>query len=67
VHGESVWIAETPEAFATGVARVHEDAALWSRLAEGSCRNLEEHFSTGRARASIEQLLADLLPSAEPS
>lgn len=62
VHGESVWIADTPDAFAAGVARVHEDADLWARLAEASRRNLEQHFSSARARASIEELLRDLVP-----
>lgn len=66
VHGESVWIADGPEAFAAGVVRVHEDAALWSRLAEGSRRNLEEHFSARRAQESIDRLLADVLPGARP-
>jgi GT2 family glycosyltransferase len=59
VHGESVWVADSPDAFAAGIARVHEDEALWGRLAEGSRRNLAEHFSTARARSAIEALLAE--------
>lgn len=61
VHGESVWVADAPDAFAAGVALVHEDPAVWARLADGSRRNLAEHFSPGRARQSVEGLLADLL------
>jgi glycosyltransferase involved in cell wall biosynthesis len=57
VHGESVWIADDPDAFADGVLRVHEDEELWARLAAGGRANLETHFSTARARAELERLL----------
>jgi glycosyltransferase involved in cell wall biosynthesis len=59
VHGESVWVADAP-ARSLGRRRVHEEEALWTRLAEGSRRNLAEHFSAARARRGIEGLLADL-------
>ena len=34
-HGDHVWIADDPEAFAAGVVQVLNDETLWGRLAQG--------------------------------
>jgi glycosyltransferase involved in cell wall biosynthesis len=60
VHGEDVFEAEGAEAFAAGVLRVHEDPALWRRLAAGGRANLAERFSVERARAEVERTLREL-------
>jgi len=60
VDGESVLLADDPDAFATAVARLHGDAALWSRLADGARRNVAEWFSTARARDALDALLTAL-------
>lgn len=61
--GDSVLLADDPDAFAGAVARLHGDAALWERLSAGARRNLVAHFSTGPARTVLDGLLADLVPS----
>ncbi len=45
VHGESVWIAETGEAFADGIRLLLEDSALRRRLALAARRLAEERYS----------------------
>ncbi len=44
VHGESVWIAETADAFAAGVMRLLEDAALRRSIAAAARRYAELHY-----------------------
>jgi glycosyltransferase involved in cell wall biosynthesis len=44
-HGESVWIAETGEAFADGIVRLLEDRELRRRMAEAARRHAEQHYS----------------------
>jgi glycosyltransferase involved in cell wall biosynthesis len=55
--GVNVCVADEPEAFADAIIRVHNDEALWNRLAKGGLDNIETHFSRQRAR----QALADVL------
>lgn len=47
VHGESVWVAETPEAFAAGVERLLDDAALRRSMAERARQHAVAHFHWG--------------------
>jgi glycosyltransferase involved in cell wall biosynthesis len=60
VDGASVLLADDPDAFAAAVARLHGDAALWARVADGARRNVQEWFSVARARAALGSLLAAL-------
>lgn len=45
IHGESVWVAETGEAFAAGVLQLLADPALRRRLAEAARRHAEQNYS----------------------
>ncbi len=45
VHGESVWVAETGEAFAAGILKLLADPALRGRLAGAARRHAEQHYS----------------------
>lgn len=45
VHGESVWLAETGEAFAAGVRELLANPALRRRLAEAARRHAEKNYS----------------------
>jgi GT2 family glycosyltransferase len=65
-HGESAWVADDPAAFAAGMLRVHDDAALWARLVDGARRNLVERFSNDAARAVLARVLDDLVPPEGP-
>ncbi|NZA28512.1 glycosyltransferase, partial [Luteimonas sp. SJ-92] len=51
--GVELLVADAPEAFADAVVRLHEDAALWSRLARAGTANVRTHFSFDAARATI--------------
>ncbi|HET8585052.1 MAG TPA: glycosyltransferase, partial [Casimicrobiaceae bacterium] len=56
--GDDVLVADTPQAFAAAVARLHEDRALWERLSRGGLANIERHFSRAVARKAIAELLS---------
>lgn len=47
-HGESVWVANTPEEFAAGVAALLDDPALRERIAQAARRIAEERFDWKR-------------------
>lgn len=51
--GDELLVADTAEAFADAVARLHGDAALWSRLSGAGGDNVRRHFSFEAARATI--------------
>lgn len=55
-----ILIADEPEAFASAVVRLHEDDALWERLARAGIENVREHFSFAAARAGLRELLEHL-------
>lgn len=61
-HGRSVLIADDADAFAQALARLHDDAELWERLAAGGRAHAETAFSRGRLasrlRGVVEQTLA---------
>jgi glycosyltransferase involved in cell wall biosynthesis len=44
-NDRNVLVADTAEAFADAVIRLHSDDALWMRLREGGLANIEAHFS----------------------
>lgn len=56
--GEDALVANTPEAFAEAIVRLHEDAALWRRLSENGRGNVRRHFSFDAARQALRPLLA---------
>lgn len=56
-HGENALIADSAEAFAAEVARLHDDPALWQQLSLNGYRNIEEHFSSNLARRTLAALL----------
>lgn len=57
VDGADVLVADTPEAFAEAVLRLHEDPGLWRRLAANARRNVEQHFSLDAGRDVVRQVL----------
>ncbi|MCX7032619.1 MAG: glycosyltransferase [Arenimonas sp.] len=60
VDGVDVLVADDTEAFAAAVVRLHEDRALWEKLAEGGLENTRRHFSPAAVRATLHTLLASL-------
>ncbi len=60
-HGESVWVADTPEAFADGVRRLICDAALRGRIAQAARRQAELRFDWRTLGAGQRMLWAGLL------
>ena len=58
---EHVSIADMPAHFAESMAGLHEDPSLWARLSRNGPSSIEEQFSTGAARETLEQLLTDAL------
>ena len=56
--GVDVLVADTPEAFAAAVARLHADRALWERLSAAGRDNVARHFSRAVARDALSALLA---------
>ena len=46
-----VVVGDDPVAFADAVARVYNDAALWSQLAAGGRENIRTHLPFARCRA----------------
>ncbi|MBI3715235.1 MAG: glycosyltransferase, partial [Betaproteobacteria bacterium] len=55
--GENVLVADSAEAFADAIIRLHTDEALWGRLAAGGLRNIETHFSRACARRALSAVL----------
>jgi len=60
--GVDVLVADDAEAFATAIARAHDDRALWERLSAAGRENIAGHFSRAVARDALTRLLA-LAPS----
>ncbi|HSD16986.1 MAG TPA: glycosyltransferase [Thermomonas sp.] len=54
--GEDVLVADAAGAFADAVLRLHDDEALWSRLAANGRANVARHFSPDAARAVVREL-----------
>ncbi|HZT30120.1 MAG TPA: glycosyltransferase [Bryobacteraceae bacterium] len=44
-HAKTVWVADTPEDFAAGVARLLQDPQERVRIAQAARRHAEQHFS----------------------
>ncbi|TNJ35419.1 glycosyltransferase [Arenimonas terrae] len=56
VDGEDVLVADDAEAFAEHVVRLHSDAVLWQRLAQGGLENTRRYFSAEPVRATLREL-----------
>ena len=54
--GEDVLVADAAVAFADAVLRLHDDEALWSRLAANGRVSVATHFSLDAARATVRAL-----------
>src|SRR6185503_19250399 len=57
--GRDVLVADSAAAFAEAVVRLHEDEALWRRLADGGRENVARHFSAQAARPVLATLVND--------
>jgi O-antigen biosynthesis protein len=55
--GVNVLVADSPEAFADAVIRLHTDEAVWNRLRQGGLENIERYFSRQCARAALVEIL----------
>jgi ribosomal-protein-alanine acetyltransferase len=59
-HGVNIWIADTPEEFAAGIAKLLEDSALRSKIAKGGRSHVEKRFDWRaiglKQRAMIREL-----------
>ena len=55
--GEDVLVADDAEAFAEAVVRLHDDEALWTRLATQGRENVARHFSFDAARPVVREVL----------
>lgn len=58
--GRELLIADDPEAFAAGVAELHRDEQLWSRLAENGLVAVARDFSFEAVLSKVEKLLAEV-------
>ncbi|MBK9669049.1 MAG: glycosyltransferase [Thermomonas sp.] len=56
VDGRDVLVADAAEAFATAVLRLHQDEALWTRLAANGRASVARHFSMDAARGVVREL-----------
>lgn len=57
--GLDVLVADTPQAFAAAVVRLHGDARLWQQLAANGIDNVQRHFSLDAARATVRRVFFD--------
>jgi|GEM_PF-538373 len=58
VDGEHVLVADSAEAFADAVVRLHTDAELWQRLRDGGRQHVVRNFGVDRMRLAVRQMLA---------
>ncbi len=58
--GVDVIVAEDPEAFAAGIAAVHEDPVIWERLSTNGVGFAERTFSVQRVTELIREMLQAL-------
>ena len=58
LHGRDVLVADAASDFATAIARLYNDAALWNALSIAGLANVRLHFSPEAALPAIRALLA---------
>lgn len=56
IHGKNVLVADDPTDFAAAVLRAYRDHGLWQMLSDEGLINIETHFSTAVARATVHRL-----------
>jgi len=56
-HGVDVLVAEDPAAFAKAVVRLASDEALWTSLSRNGLENVDRHFSSRAAAATLRRVL----------
>jgi glycosyltransferase involved in cell wall biosynthesis len=56
VDGEDVLVAADAGTFARSVLRLHDDEALWTRIAANGRDNVARHFSMDAAREAVRAL-----------
>ncbi|MBZ5727761.1 MAG: glycosyltransferase family 4 protein [Acidobacteriia bacterium] len=61
LHGHSVWVADTPEAFAAGVATLIADPERRAALAEAAYGHARRHFDWRAIGEKQRQLLRELI------
>jgi polysaccharide biosynthesis protein PslH len=57
-----IWIADRPDAFASGICRLLEDKQLRSEMGGNAARTAEQRYDWRRARSTLESLLSALRP-----
>lgn len=57
IDGEHALVADRPEDFASAVVRLHEDPALWGRIAAAGRAHIEQRLGPEAARAAVMTLL----------
>ena len=60
VDEEHVLIADTADAFAAAVRRLHTDPELWERLRHAGRIHAARHFGLDRMRAGVAEMLSNL-------
>jgi glycosyltransferase involved in cell wall biosynthesis len=55
--GINVLVANSPEAFADAVIRLHSDEVVWNALRDAGLENIERYFSRERAREVLASVL----------
>ncbi len=65
-HEQDALLADSAEDFATCICRLHEDTALWDMLSDHALLNVQQHFSTARARIDLQQIINVLRPGLSP-
>ncbi len=66
-NGEDILLADSPEDFATAIARLRADQALWQRLVNNARRLVCERYSQQAAEKAWCQILAGSTISAYPA
>ena len=64
--GDSVLIADQPQAFAEAVLRLYGNPNLWRRLSEGGLAVMEKRFGFAAARDALTGLLAPISSPSSP-
>ncbi|TVQ42170.1 MAG: glycosyltransferase, partial [Wenzhouxiangella sp.] len=60
VHDQDVLMADSAEALAAEIVRLHEDPELWARLSAAGLANVERHFSREAARRALAAIVLEL-------
>jgi O-antigen biosynthesis protein len=55
--GQDVLTADSAEAFADAIIRLHDDEGLWTTLSRNGLRNIEDYFSSSVAQRELIGLM----------